>query len=101
MNVRRAELIQQFVERYGYTKKAATSIVDDFTDIIIKNLEEGNTVSLRNFGIFDILERRARTCPNPRTGETVQVPAHWIPRFYPSNKMRAAVKIWESSQTEG
>lgn len=101
MDVRKADLIEQLVEEHGYTKAAATSIVTDFTDIIMSNLRKGNSISLRNFGCFDILERKARTCPNPQTGELVKVPAHWIPRFYPSNRMRMVVKEWEDDTKRG
>ena len=73
MDIKRVDLIQQLVDKHGYTKKAATSIV----------------------------ERKARSCPNPQTGEKVDVPAHWIPRFYPGNKMRLAVKLWEDSTKRG
>ena len=75
MDIKRVDLIQQLVDKHGYTKKAATSIVDDFTDIILYNLGNGDTVSIHNFGCFDILERKARSCPNPQTGEKVDVPA--------------------------
>ena len=101
MDIKRVDFIQQLVDKHGYTKKAATRIVDDFTDIILYNLGNGDTVSIHNFGCFDILERKARSCPNPQTGEKVDVPAHWIPRFYPGNKMRLAVKLWEVSTKRG
>ena len=101
MDIKRVDLIQQLVDKHGYTTKAATSIVDDFTDIILYNLGNGDTVSIHNFGCFDILERKARSCPNPQTGEKVDVPAHWIPRFYPGNKMRLVVKLWEDSTKRG
>ena len=101
MDIKRNDLIQQLVSKHGYTKKAATDIVDDFTDIVLENLRGGNTVSLRNFVFFDILERKARSCPNPQTGEKVDVPAHWIPRFYPGSKMRLAVKMWEDDSRRG
>lgn len=100
MDVTRNGLIQQLVGK-GYTKKAATSIVDDFVCVILENLEKGNTISIRNFGCFDILERKARSCPNPQTGERVDVPAHQIPRFYPGNGMRRAVKVWEDNMKRG
>ena len=101
MNNKRADLIQQLVDKHRYTKKAATSIVDDFTDIILDNLESGNAVSIYGFGCFDILERKERSCPNPQTGEKVVVPSHWIPRFYPGNKMRRVVKLWEDNEKRG
>lgn len=101
MDIKRNDLIEQLVEKHGYTKKAATSIVDDFVDVVLDNLSEGNTVSIRNFGCFDILERKARSCPNPQTGEKVDIPAHWVPRFYPGNRMRLVVKMWEDNNKRG
>lgn len=101
MDIKRNDLIEQLVEKHGYTKKAATSIVDDFVDVVLDNLSEGNTVSIRNFGCFDILERKARSCPNPQTGERVDIPAHWVPRFYPGNRMRLVVKMWEDNNKRG
>lgn len=95
MNVTKTELIEQLVENHNYTKKAATEIVEDFTSVIVENLRNGNSVSLRGFGNFEILERKARSCPNPKTGETVHIPTHSIPRFYPGKQMRLAVKFWE------
>ncbi len=101
MDIKRNDLIEQLMLKHHYTKKAATSLVDDFVDIILDNLESGNTVSIRNFGCFDILKRQERSCPNPQTGEKVVVPAHWIPRFYPGNGMRLAVKKWEDNTRRG
>jgi len=101
MDIKRNDLIEQLVKKHGYTKKAATSIVDDFVDVVLDNLSEGNTVSIRNFGCFDILERKARSCPNPQTGEKVEIPAHWVPRFYPGNRMRLVVKMWEDNNKRG
>lgn len=101
MNINRSDLVDQLVAKHNYTKKAAFTLVNDFTDIILDNLREGNTVSIRNFGTFDLLERKARSCPNPVTGEKVEVPDHWIPRFYPANKMRVTVKMWEDDVKRG
>ena len=47
MNIKRADLIQQLVDKHRYTKKAATSIVDDFTDIILDNLDAAIELSKR------------------------------------------------------
>ncbi len=101
MKLKRADLIQQLADDYGYSKKAATKIVDDFTSLIIDNMEQGNTILVRNLGCFDILSRKERSCPNPVTGERVVIPEHYIPRFYPSNRMRIAVKKWEDNTKRG
>lgn len=98
MNIKRADLVTQLVEKYHYTKSSAESVVEDFCDIIIDNLQKGNTVSIYGFGCFDILERAQRECINPTTGDRMKIPSHWIPRFYPGTSMRRAVKIWENSE---
>lgn len=101
MKVKRADLIQQLADHYGYSKKAAARVIDDFTSVIIDNLENGNAVHVRNLGCFDLLIRRQRYCPNPATGERIAIPEHYIPRFYPSNRMRIAVKKWEDNVKRG
>lgn len=100
MEITKSDLICQLTKR-GFTKRAATEIIDEFTSLIIENLENGDAVSIRGFGCFDIQERKARACPNPRTGERMDIPAHWMPRFYPGNGMKRAVKLWASNERRG
>ncbi len=100
MEVTKNDLIRQLTQR-GFTKGAAADIIEEFTSLILENLRNGNAVSIRNFGCFDIQERKARACPNPITGERISIPAHWVPRFYPGNGMRRAVKIWEDNEKRG
>mgnify|MGYP002522739823 CR=1 FL=1 len=101
MTINRPDLIKQLTEKHNYTKKAATTLVDDFCEIITDNLEMGNTVNIYGFGTFDLIERAARSCPNPQTGERVDIPAHWIPRFYPGGRVKRAVKLWEDNNKRG
>lgn len=99
--MKREDLIHQLVEKHNYTKEAAKQVIDDFTAIVIDNMREGNTVSIYGFGVFDMVERKERSCPNPITGETIVIPMHWTPKFYPGNRMKAAVKIWEDNEIRG
>lgn len=98
MNVNRDMLVQQLVAKHNYTKKAAMSVVNDFVDILVANIEAGNTVTIYGFGSFELKERKERSCPNPQTGETCIIPAHYVPKFYPGKRVKLAVKKWESEQ---
>lgn len=98
MDINRSDFINQLVEKHGYTKKSATALVEDFIDMVLENLEHGNRVSFQGFGRFDIIERKARSCPNPQTGERVEVPAHLVPRFFAGNHTKFAVKKWAASR---
>lgn len=49
-------------------------VVQRTLDVIVGSLERGETVELRNFGVFKVKNRRGRIGRNPRTGQEVQVP---------------------------
>ena len=63
-------------------------VVDIFFEEIAQRLAEGGRVELRGFGAFSTREREARKGRNPRTGETVDVPAKAVPYFKPGKEMR-------------
>ena len=66
-------------------------VVDIFFEEIAQRLAEGGRVELRGFGAFSTREREARTGRNPRTGESVDVPAKRVPYFKPGKEMRNAL----------
>lgn len=101
MHVNRKEFIKQLVEKHGYTKTSATNLVDDFWNVIVDNMEQGNPVFFRGFGCFDLIERKQRSCINPQTKEPCDVPAHWVPRFYPGDTVKRAVKKWADNKKRG
>ena len=63
-------------------------VLDIFFEEIAQRLSEGGRVELRGFGAFSTREREARKGRNPRTGESVDVPAKRVPYFKPGKDMR-------------
>lgn len=82
------------------TRKEAGRIVEAALRGIVDSLRHGESVELRGFGTFRIRKRNARTGRNPRTGETVHVPAKVVPYFKPSKKLRDAVSAANQSGRE-
>lgn len=64
-------------------------VVDVFFDEITQRLAEGGRVELRGFGAFSTREREARLGRNPRTGESVNVPAKRVPYFKAGKEIRS------------
>ncbi len=62
--------------------------LDTFFDEIAGRLADGGRVELRGFGAFSTRQRGARKGRNPRTGESVDVPAKSVPYFKPGKDMR-------------
>lgn len=56
-------------------------VVQKTLDAIVAALAQGQTVELRNFGIFKVKQRKGRTGRNPRTGEKVPVPPKRVVTF--------------------
>ena len=88
----RSELLSALAtDNPGLKSEEIEQVVDIFFDEIAQRLAEGGRVELRGFGAFSTRERAARTGRNPRTGETVDVPAKRVPYFRPGNEMRRAL----------
>jgi len=63
-------------------------VVDIFFDEIAARLAEGGRVELRGFGAFSTRQRESRTGRNPRSGDSVSVPAKRVPYFKPGKEIR-------------
>ena len=61
-------------------------------DMIVESLEKGETIELRNFGIFKVKTRKARVGRNPKTGEKIQVGEKTVIKFKPSKTFKEIVK---------
>ena len=78
----RSELIILVVDRLPYlAQKDAEIIVDTILDSMVECLAQGERIEIRGFGSFAVKHRAAREGRNPKTGETVHVPAKRIPHF--------------------
>lgn len=67
-------------------------IVQRTLDVILESLERGETVELRNFGVFKVKIRRGRLGRNPRTGQEVSVPEKKVVIFKPGLVLKHKVK---------
>lgn len=78
--------------KLGGTKVQAEQAVDTVIESIIGSLKKGEEVSIAGLGIFSVKTRAARQARNPRTGETLQVPAMKVPKFRAAKALKEAVK---------
>lgn len=88
----KADLANAVHEKLGGTKVQAEEVVETIIDSVVKTLKSGGEVSIAGLGIFSTKKRAARTARNPRTGETVNVPAMNVPKFRAAKALKDAVK---------
>ena len=77
----KTELIAAVAEKAGISKKDADAAVNTTLDTIVEMVAAGDKVQLVGFGTFEPRERSATTGKNPRTGESIEIPASKIPAF--------------------
>ena len=87
----KTELIAAVAEKTGMTKKDAERVINATVDTITEKLVAGEKVAMSGFGIFEVKAREARIGRNPRTKETIQIPATRLPAFKASKALKDAV----------
>ena len=87
----KTELIAAVAEKTGLTKKDAERVVNATVDTIAESLVKGDKVQLSGFGIFEVKAREARVGRNPRTKQTIQIPATRLPAFKASKTLKDVV----------
>lgn len=85
------DLIAAVATSTDLSKADATKAVDGVLDAITGSLKSGNEVRLVGFGTFSVAARAASTGRNPRTGESIQIPASNQPKFKAGKALKDAV----------
>lgn len=79
--ITKKELIDQIADATGEKRVAVKKVVQSFLDSIIVELGKGNRLEFRDFGVFEVKQRRARIAQNPKTLEPVPVPPKRTVKF--------------------
>lgn len=87
----KAELIDKVAVAAELNKASATRAVEAVLDSIAGTLKSGDQVTLSGFGTFSVSSRAARTGRNPRTGESISIPASKNPKFKAGKGLKDAV----------
>lgn len=90
----RSELVTALAYRFPKLMKADSDLsVDHILGAISQTLAEGQRVEIRGFGSFSLNYRPPRIARNPKTGESVSVPAKWTPHFKAGKELRDRLQV--------
>ncbi len=85
------EFIDRVAEMAGINKAESTRAVDAVFDAITEALRKGDDIRLVGFGTFSAVRRKEREGRNPRTGETIKIPASTQPKFSAGKALKDAL----------
>ena len=77
----KADLIESVATKADMPKGQAERVVNLVFDDIVAALKNAQKVNISGFGTFQISERKARSGRNPKTGETIEIPASKSAKF--------------------
>ncbi len=82
----------QIAEKTGQKKIVVKTILREFLGEIAHELARGNRLEFRDFGVFLVNTRAARTARNPLTGVRVEVPSKAIVRFQAGRALKKRIQ---------
>ena len=85
----KSQIAAAVAEKASLTKKQATQILEDIAQLAYKNAK--NTFTLPGIGKLVLVNRAARLGRNPKTGETIQIPAKRVVKFRVAKACKVAV----------
>jgi DNA-binding protein HU-beta len=94
--VNKAELIKELSTYFDGSKADAARALNAVVETITTTVSTGEKVSVTGFGVFEKVDRPARTVRNPRTGERKEADATSIVRFRPGTDLKSSVAAGES-----
>ncbi len=77
----KADIVDKVASGTGLTKLETEAIIEGFFKTVIEALKEGKGIEIRGFGSYKVKKKNARYARNPKTGEQVYVPEHYVPTF--------------------
>ena len=87
----KTELISEIAGKSGLSKKDAEKALAAVVDAVTEAVCKGDKVQLVGFGSFEVKTRAERVGRNPKTKETIKIPASKTPVFKAGKALKDAV----------
>ena len=88
----KADLIESVAATLDLPKGQAERAVQLVFEDIVKALRNADKVNISGFGTFAVSERKARTGRNPKTGESIEIPASKSSKFKAGKALKDELK---------
>jgi nucleoid DNA-binding protein len=91
--VTKKNLINKIAQAKGMHPNDVRNIIQSFLDGLITVLSDGDRIEFRDFGVFEVVERKQKIGRNPKKAEVpIVIPARRAVKFTPGKKMRELVE---------
>ena len=92
-NLTKRDIVLEIYEKTNFPQKEVKETVQMTLDVIAKAIGEGRNVELRNFGVFQIQQRKSRVGRNPNKPEKdVVIPSRAVIKFKAGKELKAILE---------
>jgi nucleoid DNA-binding protein len=86
------DLVVRIADETGLIQQDVYAVIQKTLDYIVETLGKGENVEFRNFGVFEVRQRKQRIGRNPnRPAQVVTIPARKVVKFKPGKIMRKLI----------
>ena len=86
------DLVMRISNETGLIQQDVFAVIQKTLDYIIEALVKGDTIEFRNFGVFEVRQRKQRIGRNPnKPTQVVTIPARKVVKFKPGRIMRQQI----------
>ena len=86
------DFITELAQRTGYTQDNTQKLVWCVIETMASYFDEGDNVSVPDFGTFELKNRMERIVVNPASGQRMMVPPKLVLNFKPDVSMKEMLK---------
>ena len=87
-NFTRKDLSSKIYQKLGFSRNISSTIVDNFFEFLILELEKFNNIKISSFGTFKIIKKKERMGRNPKTKVEAKITARKVVKFIPSTQIK-------------
>jgi integration host factor subunit beta len=91
--ITKKELVQKISQARGLHPNEVRNVIQSFLDEMTDCLARGDRLEFRDFGVFEIVERKQKIGRNPKNAAVpIVIPARPAVKFTPGKKMKKDIE---------
>ena len=99
--ITKKDVIQKIAGRKGLDPREVRLAIQDFLEYLTESLQKGNRFEFRDFGVFEVVERKAKVGRNPKVpGTSIIIPAQNVVKFTPGKKLKTLMIETENTSND-
>ena len=97
--MRKKDIAVRIHKEAGITEEEAATLLNWVLEFIKSTLQQGEPVSIFNFGVFTARKKASRNGRNPSTGQPMIISSRRVVSFHASPRLKAEVSFVPSGVT--